>query len=205
MTDYLLQAADENFYPLLDLGEPLHRAFAQRHGLEYVIRRERVLPDWAANWDKVPLLLGLVQREDTDWVYWLDADVLIVGDADPREVMDGYQVGMSYHPGAGGHYNTGVIFMRACPQVACLLERVLASGPGRPPYYEQTYFNRYLAESHWAGQIVTLPHEWNSTVKLGHPEECVIRAWHGTPGGPKRRAKLMRAEIARRNLEESKT
>jgi len=201
MTDYLLQQGREDYWPHLNLVAPLHRAYAKRHGMKYVSYRGVVIPEWRwGGWDHIPLILALVGREDAGWVFWLDADTLIVGDADPRDVMDGYLVGMARHPGPPEHYNTGVKFLKACKEVGDLLQRVLDSGPGVHPWYEQNFMNQYLAEPQWAGKIKTLPNEWNSTVVLGHPEQCIIRAWHGFSQRPAARLVAMQREITRRGL-----
>jgi hypothetical protein len=197
MTDYLLQQGREEYYPCLDLVAPIHQDWADRNRLEYVVRRGAVLPDWTGHWDGVELMLDLVQREGTGYVFWLDADTLVVKDCDPRAVMRGYDVAMTRHPGPPEHYNCGVLFLRACRGVVDLLSRMLDEGPGVWPWYQQDLLNRCLAEPHWEGRVLTLPHEWNSTAILGHPESCFIRAWHGWPGGSWARYLEMRKAVGR--------
>lgn len=200
MTDYLLQQGRSIYWDCLDLTEQIHRNFARRYGLTFISHRGAVLPDWYGTWDSVPLMLDLVQREDTGLVLWLDADTLIVGDADPREILGECLIGMSRHPGPPEHYNCGVLFLKACGQVSSLLQRILNNGPGEPTWYQQAIINELLTEPQWSGKIKTLPHEWNSTVVLRHPEQCIIRAWHGSKGGREGRSELIAEEIAKRSL-----
>lgn len=197
MTDYLLQQGREDYWACLDLVRDRHQAYADAHGLEYVVHRGAMLPDWTGHWDAILLMLDLVRRDDTGLILWLDADTLIVGDADPRLELAGYDVGMARHPGPPEHYNCGVLMLRAGHDTARWLERVLNSGPGVYPWYQQDFMNAYLAEPEWKGRVVTLPTEWNSTVILGHPERCVIRAWHGYPGGTWARYEAMRKAVQR--------
>jgi len=201
MTDYILQQARESYWPHLDLVAPIHSAYAERHGCEYVVERgAEVFHKWGG-WDKLPRLIELTGRPDTGWVFWLDADTLAVGDADPRGVMGDALVGMSRHKGrtTPTTLNCGVLFVRACTQTHEWLTEVLARQPGVYPWYEQDIMNELLLEPEWAGLVRDLPHVWNSTGCLGHPQECEIRAWHGG-GAHSSRLRAMRAEIERRGL-----
>jgi len=207
MTDYLLQSARPSYYPHLDLVERVHRAYAERHRLEYIaIRQVEPFRVWGGC-DKLYPLIDLTGRPDTGFVLYVDADALAVGNADPRIALgDDGLVGMSRH-----HWikhpsittetsiNCGVMYLRACPQVHDWLEFVLSECPGVWPGYEQTIMNESLEGAEWAGKYVSLPHIWNSTVCLGHPEECEIRAWHGG-GAHEERLRAMRTEIERRHL-----
>ena len=199
MPDYLLQQGRRGYWPHLDLTERIHSAYAERHGLQYISHRGAVLPEFVGYWDSVPLMLDLVTREDTGFVAWLDADTLICDDADPREALGDYLVGMARHAGPPEHYNCGVLFVRACPQTRGWLQWVLDEAPGSFPWYQQTVMNRLLTDPQWDGRVLTLPNEWNSTVGQGHSPGCHIRAWHGTGTVPERVA-MMRAEIERRGL-----
>jgi len=201
MTDYLLQVARPSYWPHIDLVERVHRAYAERHGLEYiVIHNSEPFTTWGG-WDKLPYLIELTGRADAGLVIWLDADTLAVGRADPREALGDALVGMARHPGrtTPTTLNCGVMLMRACLQTHAWLTEVLARQPGIYPWYEQDLMNELLDAPEWAGKVRDLPHIWNSTVCLGHPEECEIRAWHGG-GAHEERLRAMRTEIERRHL-----
>jgi len=207
--DYLFQLGTKAFWPHLDLVAPLHSAYAKRHGVEYICYRgpfpTSPWPGGLASdqaWKQYSIMLDLVHDENTGMIFYADADTLIVGDKDPRPVMDGYLVGMTWHPKNRshiGHYNRGVFFIRACKQVGDLLERVMKNGPDKAPHYDQGLLNKYLAEPQWDGKLKTLPSEWNSIVKLADSEKCVIRAWHGM-GNVHKRFQAMQAEMRRRGL-----
>ena len=210
--DYLLQQGAKAYWPHLDLVAPLHSAYAKRHGMEYISYRGPYPPGggWVREpqahfdmaWKQYALMLDLVRDENTGWVFWVDADAIIVGDEDPRKVMGDCLVGMAWYPKNRlhvGHYQRGSFFLRACEQVAGLLERVIKEGPGQHPHYDQTLLGAYLSEPQWEGKFKALPLEWNSAVKINGPEKCVIRAWHGL-GLPPSKFRAMQAEIRRRGL-----
>ena len=211
--DYLFQSGAEVYWPHLDLAASLHSAYAKRHGMEYFCYRgpftvspwvasEILQPTFDTVWKQWALMLKLVRDKNTGWVFWVDADAIIVGDEDPRSVMEDYLVGMAWYPKNRGHiahYHRGVMLLRACEQMGDLLEHVLEDGPGTHQYYDQGILNKYLAEPQWERKIKTLPLKWNSAVKLNGPEECVIRAWHGM-GDIDKRFLMMQAEMRRRGL-----
>ena len=209
--DYLFQAGTKAYGPHLDLVSSLHGSYAKLHGLEYTVYRG---PYPVSPWKdpgrigsdqghkQYVLILELLRKEDTGWVFWVDSDAMIVGNEDPRLVMDGHLVGMAWYPKNAkhaGHFHRGSFFLKAHPQVVELIERILREGPGPRPHWDQGLLNKYLAEPQWKGKFKTLPIEWNSAVKHNDPEECVIRAWHGM-GGIHKRFLMMQAEMQRRGL-----
>ena len=201
VTDYLLQHASGEYVSLLQLTNRLHGRYAERHGLTFVTSNGRRVPDWHFYWDKIDLLVEILERPDTGFVLWLDADAAAFGQRDPREALGDGVLGMTRHPGRSTPttVNAGVMFLQACPHVVDLLHEAVARGPGVWPWYEQQIINDMLYAQEWQEGFVELGHTWNSTVILGHPLECEIRAWHG--GGPvERRLNMMRTEIERRGL-----
>jgi len=210
--DYLLQQGAKAFWPHLDMVAPLHSAYAKRHGMKYISYRGPYSPGggWTREpqshfdmaWKQYSLMLDLVSDKNAGLVMWVDSDAIIVGDEDPRPVMDGYLVGMVWYPKNQlhvGHYHRGTFILRACEQVAGLLKRVMKEGPGVHPHYDQTLLGNYLAEPQWNGKFKRLPLKWNSAVKHKDPDPCIILAWHGM-GSIQKRLKPMKAEMKRRGL-----
>lgn len=179
--DVLLQQGRADYAPMLDLSAPYHRAYAERHGLEYVRVDGAQLPDWTGHWDSIPLFIGLIEQ-GADRVFWLDADTLIVGDEDVREGLSGHPLTMARHPGEGGHWNCGVFFIEASGRVWEFFNEVLRRGPGYYPWYQQRIMNELLDRPEWSGMVGVLDNRWNSTVRHVEAPNPVIMAWHGTPG-----------------------
>ena len=209
--DYLFQSGTDVYWPHLDLAASLHSAYAQRHGMEYLCYRgpflaspwlvnEKLQATFDASWKQWSMMLELVRDKNTGWVFCVDADAIIFGDEDPRPVMEDYLVGMVWYPKNRlhiGHYHRGTFFLRACEQVAELLEHVLEDGPGKHPFYSQGILNGYITKPQWKGKLKRLPLKWNSCVKHNDPKKCVIRAWHGL-GNIHKRFLMMQAEMRRR-------
>jgi len=200
-TDYLVQCARNEHERLLRLCEPIHQEYADRHSLTYIPSYGPVAPSkWWGGWDSIILTLDLMKK-DARWVFAIDSDTLIVGDNDPRDVMGNYLIGMTVHPNPT-HYNTGVIFVKSHERIISFYEKILTQAPGEYPWFEQTCINNSINELQEDNLVKVLPVEWNSTVVLSHPEDCVIRAWHafGGFGGVQSRLDAMREEIKNRGL-----
>lgn len=72
----LTTAYDDAFAPMGDLSARAIRLYADAHGYDVRIERDR-LSDRPPPWNKV-LLLHRLMAEGYDWVIWIDADALIV-------------------------------------------------------------------------------------------------------------------------------
>lgn len=192
MRRVLLQQARPEYQALLDLTEPYHRAFAERHGLEYRRFNGAVLPDWPGFWDQMALIDQVLGEEDVAAVYWLDADALALGDVDPSEGLGRYKVGMVRHPGPPEHFNVGTLFLENCEAVRGLILEVLANGPGVWPWWQQQVLNDLLAKSKKRARLVgEMDVRWNSTFGIRESAAPVIVAWHGGQG-PVKKWKAMR-------------
>ena len=200
MIDYLLQQARAPYWDCLNVSQELHHAYARAHDLIYVVRKGPILPDWTGHWDAIPLMLEMMQPSQTRWIFWVDADALIVGNEDIRQALpEDAELGMCRHPGPPDHWNCGVLCIRNTPSTRAWLRAIIAEGPGVYPHYQQGIMNDLLEQRAWRGMCARLDDRWNSTVVLNGPEDCVIRAWHAG-GAPAVRALKMKNEIARRGL-----
>jgi hypothetical protein len=179
----------------LDVSEQRHRAYAERHDLIYQVHNGAVHPDWSGHWDAIPLLLELMADKATRWIFWLDADTLIMDDADLRKALPkSAKLGMCRHPGPPEHWNCGVMFVRNLKRTRAWLAEILSRGPGVYPWYQQAIMNELLDTPAWAGLCTQLDDRWNSTVVLNGPQDCHIMAWHAD-GGPDYRARNMIAAL----------
>ena len=106
------------YYPW---GEWINRRYCERHGYEYIIRREKPRQDRHICWHKVPLILD--ELHDCDYLLFLDADAVFYSHELTLEnelipELQGKPILMSqdcasesfrWHPGLP---NTGVILMK---------------------------------------------------------------------------------------------
>ncbi len=79
---------------LLDISLPTYNAFAQRHGYNMIVGEK--LTDRPPPWNKVPLLLNLLERYDE--VVWFDCDLIVVdGSEDFPKMLPNYTHSMVRH------------------------------------------------------------------------------------------------------------
>lgn len=175
----IVQAGTGAHAVYLGLTERWHRDYAARHGLAYHAHYERALPaEVPAQWDKVPLLLGLLEAGH-DPVVWLDADVCV---RDPsRDVSRACPagLGMVYQDAAGHHYNSGVMVCRNEPAVLAVLRRVLRFAGRRCPgtgLHDQPFLNRLGRDV-----IARIGAEWNHRDGYTRCADPALVAGHGMP------------------------
>lgn len=65
---------DDLFKPCADITLPVLRAYCERHGYPLTVATER-LSNQRVVWDKIPLLLENMDRND--WSFFIEADILI--------------------------------------------------------------------------------------------------------------------------------
>lgn len=74
--------------PMLDIAEPVHRAYCARHGYEYM-RWDGIKhgsEPYMATYNRIPLLMDLfLSRKDIEWVFFVDADALVVDGSKPLD------------------------------------------------------------------------------------------------------------------------
>jgi hypothetical protein len=118
----LLTAYDVGYAAIGDLSRANKDAYCQRHGYRFVCRTDGFDPTRAASWSKVRFLLEELPR--ADWVFWSDADALVMNSTVPltRFVQDSVDVVFSGDPYHG--INCGHILVRNTPWSLGCLERV---------------------------------------------------------------------------------
>lgn len=180
--DVLLQQGRPEYRALLDLTEERHRAYAERHGLCYE-RFDGTYTSLTGHWDSIVLMRDILANGEVDWLFWLDADALAIGDTDPRTAVE-TSIGMVRHPGPPEHWNCGVLFLRNGRDVRRWLDEVWARRPGVYPWYQQREMNELLQEPRWGGLVSRLDDRWNSTWEVNESPTPEIVAWHNgrSPG-----------------------
>jgi hypothetical protein len=99
-------------------------AYCRRHGYRFVCRTGGFDPARPPAWSKVRFVLDELGRADTDWVFWSDADAVVMDPSVPvtRFVQDSADLVLSGDPAHG--INTGHLLVRNTPWAAGFLSRV---------------------------------------------------------------------------------
>jgi Methyltransferase domain/galactosyl transferase GMA12/MNN10 family len=125
----VLTAYDAGFRELGELSRANKEAYCLRHGYRFVCRTDGFEPDRPPAWSK--LRFALAELDRADWVFWTDADSLVMNSAVPLTcfLQDAVDLVLSADPYQSG-VNTGCFFVRSTAWSRRFLERV----------YEQTAF-----------------------------------------------------------------
>jgi len=120
--------------PLPDLSVPNHRAYAAKHGHQYVLHTKLRLPDREAHYSKMLVIReALALPDGPDWVFFIDCDAFFTnGESTIGDVLESY--GASGLEGPHflvaedpGGINTGTMLFRRSDWSIAFLDRVAAS------------------------------------------------------------------------------
>ena len=101
-----------NFDGLLKLTEPNKQAYADRHGYHWFDESAVLDVSRPPSWSKIKAAQRLLNEEHCDWVFWLDADTVIMDPSRPVESILSTQHDLLVAPDKGGGYNAGVWLIR---------------------------------------------------------------------------------------------
>ena len=199
----------------LRIGAGWHRAYAQRHGLEYIEDYSKCdsFPYSKNSEGQVWFFKLLRTLSDDALVFYADADVLIVKpEIDVLSILPtDIEIMM-----LGGKYtwlNSGVVLMRNTSNLRCWFDYLLQTGPVDKKEISSYIDHRFIPEFQrmGAGADKILPQvafahfddrynwfpKYGKGIRTVHwaEQDAVIKAWHGMESGP--RAQIMRAELAK--------
>lgn len=175
----------------LDWLEPIHQAYADKWGMDYWANREIVIetddPEYNPAWDRIKLMMDLLDEGKYEYIFWIDHDCVIVDfDTDLRTGLDeGKDFGLVLHPGIpghpqlGAHFNMGVMLVRCTERMNEFIHEVWARRFSGPPWYEQDVVNGLLREFKWMNMFQIADDKWNSTLQVNDSPNPVIMAFHG--------------------------
>lgn len=196
---------DDRFKPWMEITEPLHRLYAQRHDADFQFFVGEWEPDLHPTWNRIPMILAAFD-DGYDKVVWLDADTLVVNqersvfdetDSDAPLLMTRVLSSFLEFPWASevdgqvvpadewDVYNDGVLIAnnsvhaRACMEFAWANRRAPFKPWHVPGIPELDWILDYVYAHPDA--VAQLGEEWNW---MGYPqgpplEDAVIQAWHG--------------------------
>jgi galactosyl transferase GMA12/MNN10 family len=121
-----------NFDGLLDLTWDNKLQYATKHGHRLYDESDRVDPTRPPSWSKILAVRRLLTEEACDWVFWLDADTVIMNS---NKSIEGFLPSSDSNPSTsssidllitgdnGGGYNAGVWLIRNTPWSLAFLDR----------------------------------------------------------------------------------
>lgn len=202
----LIQQASGAHRSLLSLTQNLHSEYCERHGIDYwaFFGSPNDIGDRAPNWSRV-LLMEQANVAGYEYIIWLDADCLIVGDVDLREGCEKIGFNMTRHDmsifrDAGhadlyDHWNTGAIYYRTSLGSASDLNYWWGTPDEGHGWADQHSFNLAVKDG-----VIDTPNRidlrWNSTLPYFTSPEPVVMAWHGF-GDVETRKRAIKVECER--------
>lgn len=168
------------YEPMIELTRARNEEYCQRHGFDYVVKIDLIIPEWPAekgSWAKVELIKRALHR-GYKYIVWLDADAMIYNlDEDLREGCPN-GIGACWHriPQLN-HWNVGVMLMQNTPAVKAFTRVWLEQYPGDGDgWNEQGVFNRL---GRLSDTVQTLSDRYNATLNVNMVPDAVILGFHG--------------------------
>ena len=103
-----------NFNSLLDMTWPNKQAYAQKHGYYLFDESDSLDTNRPPSWSKIKAAQRLLTEENCDWVFWLDADTVVMNSEKTVEDFLPSETGKDLIITAqkGGSYNAGAWLIR---------------------------------------------------------------------------------------------
>lgn len=193
---------------LIALAYPRHVRYALKHGFDYLASIGSTLQQEEpprGGWEKV-FLVQRALEQGYDFIAYLDADALIADlSADLREALKDkpFSIGACWHPGRGGHLNSGVLFFRRTRDGVHFIHHWLAErGREKDKWQEQAVLNRMAHEEKYKGVVGIIPDVYNATRRAGtYTDEAIIIGYH-SPETVAERLERMKADMDRLDQEQ---
>jgi hypothetical protein len=175
----------------LDWLEPIHSAYAEKWKMDYWANRDIVIetddPEYNPAWDRIKLMMDILDEGTYEYMFWIDHDCVIVDfNTDLRSGLDdGKDFGLVLHPGVpghpqlGAHFNMGVMLVRCTDRMTKFMHEVWDRRFSGPPWYEQDVVNGLLRDFEWMKMFQIADDKFNSTLQVNDSPEPVIAAFHG--------------------------
>lgn len=71
-------AAGDEYRKAVELGIENKRVYCQLHGYNFICEEKWLDPSRPHSWSKIPLILKEMENPDVKWIFWCDADALIM-------------------------------------------------------------------------------------------------------------------------------
>jgi hypothetical protein len=131
----VLTAYDETHRNVGEISRPNKEAYCRRHGYRFVCRTDGFDATRPASWSKLDFVREALR--ESDWVFWTDADSLVMNAAVPLAgfLDDTVDAVLSADPFSG--LNAGAFLIRRTPWAFAFLDRIAAQTDRlRHPWWE---------------------------------------------------------------------
>ena len=71
-------ALGKEYLEAVKLGLQNKQDYCAQHGYDFICEKEVLDPTRSLNWNKIPLLLKVMENSEYKWIFWTDADALIM-------------------------------------------------------------------------------------------------------------------------------
>jgi hypothetical protein len=175
----------DDYRPMLELIRPVHKAYAEKWNMDYLTVIGPVKPEWSildGGWAKLILIRDMLLK-GYEYVFWIDADALIVDfETDLRTGCPDGLGAVEHTIAPGKHLNVGVMFVRNSDKVKTFFEEWISHYPGEKvfPWMEQGELHKMKSDPKWDGVVHQIDAKWNSCLAGGNQvSKPVIEGFHG--------------------------
>jgi len=131
---------------VIHYGQKSMKIYCEKHNYKYHVQTESLVPELPPHWTKFALLLKIMRISDSDYIVWMDADIMIMTHSIKIEqVIEENMNGKDFLlcRDVSGEINTGVCIIRNTEYSQKMLELMLNIPELRYRGYEdQDIFNR---------------------------------------------------------------
>lgn len=116
-------AAGDKYQKIVDLGIQNKRVYCEMHGYNFYCCLDALDKSRPIPWSKIPLILQIMEESDAEWIFWTDADSIVMNLAIPLEELidDNYHFILCKDQ---NDFNTGQFLIRNCAWSRDFLENV---------------------------------------------------------------------------------
>ncbi|KAJ9653890.1 hypothetical protein H2198_006999 [Neophaeococcomyces mojaviensis] len=167
-----------------------HYKHDNHYGYKHFVQRRGELGPWSKHSYLLRILVTELAKPPSDrldWLFWHDADIVLMNDLLPLETFlppktpDWDHINLLVNNDLGG-LNDGAFFVRVCDWSVYLFAGVLSYPYYRPEkpirHDEQGAFNNLIRETKWKDNIIHVPQRWFNTYQDFGTDDTIPAEWH---------------------------
>lgn len=119
-------AAGERYKDTVQLGIDNKRRYCEKYGYDFICCEERLDPSRHFSWSKIQLVLKTMESKKYKWIFWTDADSLIMNMTIPLEKFIDEKAHFILASDPHSTYNMGQFFIKNCDWSRDFLKAIYA-------------------------------------------------------------------------------